>query len=74
MNSIKEFHKGIVWLRRDLRLEDNRALFEAVNKCDSLYLVFVFDTNILKDIIDPSDQRLSFIQQSLINIESELKK
>lgn len=74
MTHSNHFQTGLVWLRRDLRLEDNRALFEAQKVCEEIYLIFVFDTTILNILKDPEDKRVSFIQQALINIEMELQK
>lgn len=34
---------GIVWFRNDLRLDDNEALTNAINSCDEVLSVFVFD-------------------------------
>ena len=35
---------GIVWFRQDLRLHDNEALTEALQHCDKIIPVYVFDT------------------------------
>ena len=40
--------RGIVWLRRDLRLHDNVALFEASSRCDEVVLCFVLDPVFLR--------------------------
>jgi deoxyribodipyrimidine photo-lyase len=61
--------KGLVWLRRDLRLHDHTALAMATRECDEVYLVFVFDKNILDKLTDPKDRRLSFIYESLKEID-----
>lgn len=61
---------NIFWFRRDLRLNDNRALFEAVEAGLPIIPVFIFDTNILQEL--PSDdKRISFIfdRISLLNTE-----
>lgn len=34
---------GIVWLRQDLRLSDNPALFEACSSCESIVIAFIDD-------------------------------
>jgi deoxyribodipyrimidine photo-lyase len=65
---------GLVWLRRDLRLEDHTALAHAKDECDALALVFVFDTSILKKLADKADRRLSFIHQSLRELDAELRE
>ncbi len=39
----KKYNKGLHVFRRDLRLEDNTALLQAVKECEEVSLVFVFD-------------------------------
>lgn len=64
---------GLVWLRRNLRIEDNRVIDFALKNCNKLYFTFVFDTNILKDFPSQSDRRLSFIASCLKEISNEIK-
>lgn len=64
---------NICWLRRDLRLHDNHALSEATLNGET-QIVFVFDTKILNRLKNKHDQRVSFIYNSLIEIEEELQK
>src|SRR5690606_25714917 len=64
---------NICWLRRDLRLEDNVALCESLKKGPTL-VVFIFDKCILSELTDREDQRVSFIYDSLREIENELQK
>src|SRR5690606_12420439 len=64
---------NICWLRRDLRLQDNHALSEATLAGET-QIVFVFDTKILNKLKNKNDQRVSFIYDSLIEIEKELQK
>jgi deoxyribodipyrimidine photo-lyase len=45
---MSEFSRGIVWLRRDLRLSDNVALHEAERACDQVCLAFVVDPALLR--------------------------
>ncbi len=40
----------IHWFRRDLRLEDNAALFQALKSEIPVLCVFIFDKNILEDL------------------------
>ena len=39
--------KGLVWLRRDLRLRDNPALSAACKECQEIVPLFVFDAPLL---------------------------
>ena len=68
----------IVWLRRDLRLDDNRALFEANAKASKtgtkVILVFIFDSEILSKLPSKQDRRVSFIWQSLMELKEQLGK
>ncbi|CCG53420.1 Deoxyribodipyrimidine photolyase PhrB1 [Flavobacterium indicum GPTSA100-9 = DSM 17447] len=62
----------IFWFRRDLRLEDNTALFHALNENEEVLPIFIFDTTILKHL-DKQDARVSFIHQELNKINLKLK-
>jgi deoxyribodipyrimidine photo-lyase len=43
----RKYQKSIFIFRRDLRLKDNTALINALYSSDSVYCVFILDTNIL---------------------------
>ncbi|WP_281297272.1 cryptochrome/photolyase family protein [Flavobacterium limnophilum] len=61
----------LFWFRRDLRLEDNVGLFQAL---ESKYLViplFIFDDSIL-DSLPKNDARVGFIHESLSKINQKL--
>lgn len=64
----------IHWLRRDLRLHDNTALFQALQSGWPVQLVFIFDKNILDKLEDKNDRRLTFIHRALTEIQNEAKK
>ena len=51
---------SIIWLRRDLRLEDHAAIEYALNKGCKILFLFIFDKNIL-DKLEKTDKRVSFI-------------
>jgi deoxyribodipyrimidine photo-lyase len=65
---------NIIWLRRDLRIEDNAALAHALKSNKPVLPVFIFDSEILKKLNKKKDRRVEFIYQSLQNIKSELNK
>jgi deoxyribodipyrimidine photo-lyase len=65
--------QNICWIRRDLRLHDHHALSMALRNGPTT-IVFVFDTHILNNLNDESDRRITFIHQSLTEIEKELNK
>ncbi len=64
---------NIFWFRRDLRLEDNTALNQAL--CSELPVLplFIFDTNIT-DELRHDDPRISFIYERLFSINNALGK
>jgi len=64
---------NIVWIRRDLRLPDQAALYHALRSGLPVLPLFIFDTNIL-DELDPEDKRVVFIHQTLKEVKEELKK
>ena len=65
---------ALVWIRRDLRLEDHRALSEATSRYERVAVVFVFDRLILDSLRDRCDRRLTFIYDSLVEIDSALRE
>jgi deoxyribodipyrimidine photo-lyase len=65
---------NIIWFRRDLRLEDNAALYFALKAGLPVLPVFVFDTHILSKLTDPCDARVEFIHSALSGLNEQLKK
>jgi deoxyribodipyrimidine photo-lyase len=63
----------IFWFRRDLRIKDNAGLYHALKSGYKVVPVFIFDINIL-DRLEPDDQRISFISDSLNNLNLKLKE
>ncbi|WDO11790.1 DNA photolyase family protein [Flavobacterium sp. WW92] len=63
---------NIFWFRRDLRLEDNRGLWEALS-ADETLPIFIFDKNILPELPE-DDARVTFISQLLEKIQNQLEK
>lgn len=63
-----------MWFRRDLRLNDNAALYHALKSEYTVIPVFIFDKNILDDLEEKKDSRVEFIYNALEEIQSELKK
>jgi deoxyribodipyrimidine photo-lyase len=64
---------SVCWLRRDLRLNDNCALYHALKSGYPVLAIFIFDKNIL-DQLPKKDARVTFIYQTLKSIQSELQK
>ena len=64
----------LCWLRRDLRLHDNAALYHALKVSRAVHCVFVFDTDILSRLEDKADRRVEFIWHSIQELRDELRK
>jgi deoxyribodipyrimidine photo-lyase len=62
----------IFWFRRDLRLEDNHGLMQAL-KNGKTQCVFIFDKSILSQL-NKDDARLSFIHEILTRLNLELQQ
>lgn len=63
----------IFWFRRDLRLNDNKGLYEALKAGLPVLPLFIFDKNILDQLSDRSDARVHFIHQELSALNETLK-
>ncbi|KAF2514336.1 cryptochrome/photolyase family protein [Flavobacterium foetidum] len=61
------------WFRRDLRLDDNFGLFNALQSDFPIMPLFIFDEDIL-DNLPKNDARVTFIFDSLQKIDVELQK
>lgn len=64
----------VYWFRRDLRLEDNHALHRALRCGLPVLPIFIFDSNILEDLNDTSDARVTFIYDALYAIQNKLQE
>lgn len=64
---------NVFWFRRDLRIDDNKGFFEALNSDKELLPLFIFDNSILKQL-PKDDARVSFIHELLVNLDTELHK
>lgn len=69
----KHYPSALVWLRRDLRLEDQAALSTALTESEQVVPAFLFDTAIL-DPLPRSDRRVEFIWESVAALKSELNR
>lgn len=63
----------IFWFRRDLRLEDNHGLYEALANSKAVLPIFIFDKMIL-DELPQDDARVTFIYECLVEINTKLQK
>ena len=65
---------AIFWLRRDLRLNDNAGLYHALKSGHPVLPLFIFDKEILDDLEDKDDPRVTFIHQTIELLDKELHK
>lgn len=64
----------IFWFRRDLRLEDNCALYHALKENERVLPVFIFDTDILDDLDNDCDGRVEFIYNRVKSMKAYLEE
>jgi deoxyribodipyrimidine photo-lyase len=72
----KAFDSALVWLRRDLRADDNAALYHALRAARRVWCAFVFDTEILGPLLaqgQKADRRVEFIRDSLVDLDGQLR-
>ncbi|TWI03092.1 deoxyribodipyrimidine photo-lyase [Flavobacterium tiangeerense] len=62
---------SLFWFRRDLRLDDNAGLFQALQSSKVVIPLFIFDDAIL-DKLPVNDARVNFIHQSLSTVQDAL--
>jgi deoxyribodipyrimidine photo-lyase len=65
---------SICWLRRDLRIDDNAALYYALKSPYPVLILFIFDKKILDKLNAKDDARVTFIYQTIQNLHTALKK
>ncbi|GAC1601831.1 MAG: deoxyribodipyrimidine photo-lyase [Ramlibacter sp.] len=68
----KTYPAGLMWFRRDLRANDNAALYHALKSCRVVHCAFVFDKAIL-DPLPRRDRRVEFILESLKELDTQLR-
>lgn len=62
---------NIHWFRRDLRMNDNHALFTALSAEFPVLAIFIFDPNILNHL-PKKDARVQFLHSTLTSIHEQL--
>ncbi len=63
---------AIMWFRRDLRMDDNHALFRALTDKKSVLPLFIFDQRIL-DKLPQDDARVTFIWDALHSMDKVMR-
>lgn len=64
---------AIFWFRRDLRLEDNCGLFQALAGEHPVLPIFIFDPQILNRLTSKKDARVEFIHHALQKVKNQLQ-
>ncbi|MCP5266409.1 MAG: deoxyribodipyrimidine photo-lyase [Burkholderiaceae bacterium] len=67
-------NEALVWLRRDLRLDDHAALAHALHEASRIHVAFVFDTEILDALPSRRDRRVEFIHASVQALDADLRR
>ena len=63
----------IMWFRRDLRLDDNNALYQALKSGHQVLPLFIFDQEILSKLSDKTDKRVLYIHQKVRRLKQTLR-
>ncbi|OIQ82158.1 deoxyribodipyrimidine photo-lyase [mine drainage metagenome] len=66
--------KALVWFRRDLRDFDHTALSYALQSARQVYCAFIFDSDILDQLIDKVDRRVEFIWECVRELKLALQQ
>lgn len=67
----KKPHITIHWLKRDLRLQDNENLWQAMQEEDPVLLLYIFEPSLEKDM-HYSERHFNFIKESLVDMNDRL--
>lgn len=65
---------NIHWFRRDLRLIDNAALYQALQGQQPVQPIFIFDKEILSQLSEHDDKRVNFIYETILQLKHDLEK
>ena len=65
---------SICWFRRDLRIHDNNAFFQALSSDNSVVPLFIYDSDILDNLSNKEDTRLAFIHEQLTELNKILNQ
>jgi deoxyribodipyrimidine photo-lyase len=65
---------SLCWFRRDLRTEDQTALFYSLQQEEQVLPLFIFDRHILDALEDKTDARVTFIYQQIASLKAFFEK
>lgn len=63
---------SVFWFRRDLRIEDNHGLYEALKSPWPVLPIFIFDPAILTKLNSKADARVEFILNAIQDLQDKL--
>jgi deoxyribodipyrimidine photo-lyase len=63
---------NIFWMRRDLRIEDNIGLFNALRMLENVLPLFIFDTNLFNSSESKNNLKINFLHKTLNRLKSQL--
>jgi deoxyribodipyrimidine photo-lyase len=66
-------HINVVWFKRDLRLDDNEAIYNALNSKNPTLLLYVFENSLQNDN-HYSPRHWNFIKQSIVDLNKKLEQ
>jgi deoxyribodipyrimidine photo-lyase len=69
---MKKMPLNIVWLKRDLRLNDHRPLYEAEQASIPYMVIYLFEPEIIAHS-DTSQRHLQFVYHSILEMNTFLK-
>lgn len=70
---MSQINPVIVWFRRDLRIDDNQSLINALSLNRPIIAIFIYDKDIL-DLLESNDKRMAFIEQSVNELQTNFAK
>ena len=65
---------NVFWFRRDLRFHDNTGLYHALTDERPTIPLFIFDKQILNDLQDKDDPRVTFLHDRITEMDEELQE
>ena len=65
--------RGIVWFRKDLRIDDNPALHNALDNCEEVIGIYIF-SELQWKTHNESNVKLEFLLENLTFLEKSLSK
>ncbi len=65
--------KTIFWFKRDLRIDDNRAFYRAIQESKEIIPIFIFNDDILEKF-NTHGKKLGFVVSAVEHLDNELKK